>query len=138
MRAIRRDRGLTQKEMASRLGLSQNHYATLERGDNPTPLRTLLAFARETGASEEWLRGGMAAPAAGAGRSDVDGSGAGMTVREGAAEYRAAPADWAMRLAALIEEDRDKIEYALRELGLGLPELLARLGKRITEEGGGE
>jgi transcriptional regulator with XRE-family HTH domain len=54
---LRRDRGLSRRELAERSGVALRTIARIERGDGGPPYRsTLLALARALGVSTEALR----------------------------------------------------------------------------------
>jgi len=56
-RRIREIRGfdMTQAEFAERIGISQNHLSTMERGKVEIGAEILLRISREFGKSVEWL-----------------------------------------------------------------------------------
>jgi transcriptional regulator with XRE-family HTH domain len=56
-RRIRELRGfdLTQHEFARRIGITQGHLSTLERGEKEPGAGVLLAISREFGKSVDWL-----------------------------------------------------------------------------------
>ena len=56
-RRIREIRGfdMTQGEFAERIGISQNHLSTMERGKVEIGAEILLRISREFGKSLEWL-----------------------------------------------------------------------------------
>jgi transcriptional regulator with XRE-family HTH domain len=56
-RRIRELRGfdLTQTEVALRIGVTQGHLSSLERGDKEAGAAVLLAISREFGKSVDWL-----------------------------------------------------------------------------------
>ena len=60
-RRIRELRGfdLTQKELARRIGISQNYLSTMERGKVQIGSEILLRISREFGKSIEWLLTGV-------------------------------------------------------------------------------
>lgn len=55
MRMARRAAGLTQAELAARIGVSVDTIGRAERGDNATLVTTLIRIARETGVPLESL-----------------------------------------------------------------------------------
>ena len=55
---LRKDIGLTQKDFAARVGLSQNFIAQIESGSKVPSDRTVSDICRIFHASEEWLRTG--------------------------------------------------------------------------------
>ena len=56
-RRIRELRGfdMTQSEVALRIGVTQGHLSSLERGDKEAGAAVLLAISREFGKSVDWL-----------------------------------------------------------------------------------
>ncbi len=56
-RRIRELRGydMTQTEVALRIGVTQGHLSSLERGDKEAGAAVLLAISREFGKSVDWL-----------------------------------------------------------------------------------
>jgi len=56
-RRIRELRGfdMTQTEVARRIGVTQGHLSSLERGDKEAGAAVLLAISREFGKSVDWL-----------------------------------------------------------------------------------
>ena len=56
-RRIRGLRGfdMTQAEFARRIGVTQGHLSTLERGEKEAGAAVLLAISREFGRSVDWL-----------------------------------------------------------------------------------
>ncbi len=61
IRAIRRERGLTQELFASHAGIDRSYYGALERGEFNMTVDTLVTVARGLGvpASEIWRRAGL-------------------------------------------------------------------------------
>ena len=61
-RRIRELRGfdMTQSEVALRVGVTQGHLSSLERGDKEAGAAVLLAISREFGKSVDWLLTGKA------------------------------------------------------------------------------
>lgn len=59
-----KDRGidLTQKDFASRIGLSENYVWMIEKGDRIPSDRTISDICREFGVNEIWLRTGEGEP----------------------------------------------------------------------------
>lgn len=59
-----KDRGidLTQKDFASRIGLSENYVWMIEKGDRVPSDRTISDICREFGVNEIWLRTGEGEP----------------------------------------------------------------------------
>lgn len=59
-----KDRGidLTQKDFASRIGLSENYVWMIEKGDRVPSDRTISDICREFGVNEVWLRTGEGEP----------------------------------------------------------------------------
>lgn len=45
LRALRLRAGLTQKDLASRLGMATAYYASVERGETPGGVRAVVALA---------------------------------------------------------------------------------------------
>jgi transcriptional regulator with XRE-family HTH domain len=56
-RRIRELRGfdMTQTEFAKRIGVTQGHLSTMERGEKEAGAAVLLAISREFGKSVDWL-----------------------------------------------------------------------------------
>ena len=151
MRKVRKERRLSQAEMAEALGIASNYYSRLERGEN-APKKTLaLLFCREFGVNPDWLLHGKGEMNVGPAERVVrmqryedgrkeSGPGQRMIVREAAPAWPGAskppPRKWRERLAKMIASDEEKIEYAIRELKVPLPQVLAELGQRIVEEDG--
>jgi transcriptional regulator with XRE-family HTH domain len=46
---------MTQSEVALRIGVTQGHLSSLERGDKEAGAAVLLAISREFGKSVDWL-----------------------------------------------------------------------------------
>jgi transcriptional regulator with XRE-family HTH domain len=61
-RRIRELRGfdMTQTEVALRIGVTQGHLSSLERGDKEAGAAVLMAISREFGKSVDWLLTGKA------------------------------------------------------------------------------
>ncbi len=61
-RRVRELRGfdLTQKQFASRIGISQNYLSVMEKGQVRFGVDILLRLSRETGRSMEWIVTGKA------------------------------------------------------------------------------
>ncbi len=61
IRAIRRERGLTQEGFASVAGIDRSYYGALERGEFNMTVDTLVTVAHALGAqpSEIWRRAGL-------------------------------------------------------------------------------
>ena len=59
-----KDRGidLTQKDFASRIGLSENYVWMIEKGDRVPSDRTISDICREFGVNEVWIRTGEGEP----------------------------------------------------------------------------
>lgn len=55
---LRKDTGLTQKDFAARVGLSQNFIAQIESGSKVPSDRTVFDICRIFHVNEEWLRTG--------------------------------------------------------------------------------
>lgn len=53
---------LSQKEFASRLGMSENYIWMIEKGDRVPPDRTISDICRIFGVDEAWLRDGIGEP----------------------------------------------------------------------------
>ena len=60
--ALRRTRGLSQAELAGRLGISASTMGMYEQGRREPSLQTLVALSRELEASTDFLLTGKAAP----------------------------------------------------------------------------
>lgn len=58
LRSLRRDRNLTQEDVASRAGISDTYVSKIERGGNTVPLSTLRRLAEALDAAPEELAGG--------------------------------------------------------------------------------
>ena len=56
-RALRRERGESQRQIAQVLGTSQTMYARYERGVTQMPLRHLVALSDHYGISADYLLG---------------------------------------------------------------------------------
>lgn len=56
--ALRKSLGLSQKDFAAKLNMSQSGYANLETGANNITDRTIADICREFNVNEEWLRTG--------------------------------------------------------------------------------
>jgi len=65
LRKAREDAGLSQVELAERIGISRNTVSSAELGDRHPILVTLKAWAAETGVPLEWLQTGRLEPVAG-------------------------------------------------------------------------
>lgn len=59
---IRTERGMTQTEIAEKLGLSQNYIWMIEKGERSPSDRTINDICREFGVNETWLRTGEGEP----------------------------------------------------------------------------
>ena len=57
MRLLRKEKGLSQSDVASVLGLSQQLYSLVERGKYRMYLLYIIELARYYGVSVEWLSG---------------------------------------------------------------------------------
>lgn len=58
IKELRKNKNMTQEELATRIGLSRNFITQIETGKkNPSP-RTVTALCREFGVNENWLRFG--------------------------------------------------------------------------------
>jgi transcriptional regulator with XRE-family HTH domain len=55
LRTARKNAGLTQKQLAARIGVSVDTIGRAERGDHLTLVTTLARIARETGVSLDTL-----------------------------------------------------------------------------------
>lgn len=53
---------LSQREFASRLGMSENYIWMIEKGDRVPPDRTISDICRIFGVDEAWLRDGIGEP----------------------------------------------------------------------------
>ena len=63
IRDIRKNRlQLSQKEFASRLGMSENYIWMIEKGERVPPDRTISDICREFNVNEVWLRTGEGEP----------------------------------------------------------------------------
>lgn len=58
MKELRKNLGLTQKDFAKRLKLSQNHFSYLEKGERPMTERFIKDLCVEFNVNENWLRTG--------------------------------------------------------------------------------
>ena len=52
---------MTQDEFAQRIGVTQGHLSSLERGEKEAGAAVLLAISQEFGKSVDWLLTGQAA-----------------------------------------------------------------------------
>ena len=57
IRALRLDRGLTQREVAELLGICQTGYSKYETGENDIPTQVLIQLARFYGTSVDYILG---------------------------------------------------------------------------------
>ena len=57
IRGLREDRDLKQIEVASALGISQQHYSKYEKGENEMPIRAFVVLADFFGVSTDYLLG---------------------------------------------------------------------------------
>lgn len=55
LRTLRRERRITQSDVASAVGVSRSHLATIERGHDNPGRETLMALADFFGVSMDWL-----------------------------------------------------------------------------------
>ena len=63
IRGIRKNHlKLSQKEFASRLGMSENYIWMIEKGERVPPDRTIADICRIFGVDEAWLRDGVGEP----------------------------------------------------------------------------
>lgn len=58
IKAVRKEKGMTQKEFARALGIKQNSLAVIELGQRNASEQVILAIMREYRVREEWLRNG--------------------------------------------------------------------------------
>jgi len=58
IKKLRKDLGLTQQEMADKLGIKRTSISNYEIGRNTPPDAVISLLRREFGASEEWLKTG--------------------------------------------------------------------------------
>ena len=57
LRMIRRERGLSQEDIADVLDTSQQQYSKYENGTNELPVRHVITLCRYYGVSADWLLG---------------------------------------------------------------------------------
>ena len=57
IRALRLDRGLTQREVAELLGICQTGYSKYETGENDIPSAALITLAQFSHTSDDYLLG---------------------------------------------------------------------------------
>lgn len=62
IRALRLDRGLTQREVAELLGICQTGYSKYETGENDIPSATLIKLAQFYHTSVDYLLGLTSSP----------------------------------------------------------------------------
>ena len=55
LKAIRKERGLTQKELAGRIGLTQSSYCNIERQNRKPSPETAKLIAKELGFDWTWF-----------------------------------------------------------------------------------
>lgn len=55
LRRLRKDRGLSQEELADRCGLHRTYIGSVERGERNVTLASLEAIAKSLGVSVLWL-----------------------------------------------------------------------------------
>ena len=70
MRSLREERGLSQKMVAERLGISQQYYSRYEKGETELPLRHFAALVDLYGVPAGYLLGREELPADRPGLSD--------------------------------------------------------------------
>ena len=139
MRKARKQLRLTQKEVSEALGVSTNHYATIERGENPATKGLALDFCTVYRIRPDWLLDGVGdlrMPLRErylVDRSHVMGEKEVFRVAETMAEY-GSTSTWEDRLREIIETERDLINAAVGKLGVSLADVLAGIGRRIEKE----
>lgn len=57
LQELRKDRGISQRALAERLGISQQTYSRYERGQRRLSLQAAIALARFYGVSVDYLAG---------------------------------------------------------------------------------
>ena len=57
LRMIRRERGLSQEDIADVLDTTQQQYSKYENGTNELPVRHVITLCRYYGVSADWLLG---------------------------------------------------------------------------------
>ena len=57
LRVIRRERGLSQEDIADVLDTTQQQYSKYENGTNELPVRHVITLCRYYGVSADWLLG---------------------------------------------------------------------------------
>ena len=57
LRDLREDKGLTQKQIAQILGMSQTGYSKYETGENDVPTAVLISLARFYSTSVDYILG---------------------------------------------------------------------------------
>ena len=63
------------------------------------------------------------------------GSARQVVAPDSSAVHSQIPKDWADRLVGIVREEKIQIDYAMRELGVPLRDVLAKLAKRVLERG---
>lgn len=59
LKSIRDKEGLTQKEFAKKIDISQPHLSLVEKGERPLLRRVILKVCSEFGVNEKWLEFGQ-------------------------------------------------------------------------------
>ena len=57
LRSLRKERGETQAQVATAIGIGERHYQKLESGEHRPSLDTLIALADHFGVSMDYLAG---------------------------------------------------------------------------------
>jgi transcriptional regulator with XRE-family HTH domain len=128
-RALRKKLGMTQKEFAESIGMSQSFIGEIERGGGKEPSRALLvAIARAHHVSLDWLLLGIESPT-------IQDNG---KVKELEAEIQALKKENSKLTADIqqIDVERKKLDVENREITKELVERLRQLvdiqGKRLS------
>ncbi len=126
--------------MADALGISASHYGNIEYETAHPSVTPLIECATKFSISLEWLKTGRGEMDIGREERTLLLRSRGIGFSEGAATVKENPGKyvvpdrWEKRLHELIAEDREKIQYAMREHGVTLHEALENLGRRIEDE----
>lgn len=138
LRQIRRERRLTQVQMAKELGLSVSHYSNIEYGNAAPSVTPLIECAAKFAVSLDWLKTGKGSPALGREERILllreRGIGYGEALEASSKAGAHYVPDWKKRLLSELERDGEKLDYAMRVHGVSLRESLAELGRRIEDE----
>lgn len=55
--AVRKEKGITQQNIADKLGITQQQYWAYEKGKNELPIRYLIEICKMLDTSADWLLG---------------------------------------------------------------------------------